>query len=391
MERKLGISLYPEHSTKEKDMAYISAAARHGFSRIFTCLLSVNRPKEEIVAEFKEIINHAKDNNMEVILDVAPAVFDQLGISYSDLSFFAELGADGIRLDVAPAVFDQLGISYSDLSFFAELGADGIRLDVGFDGLTEAKMTNNPYGLKIELNVSNDIAYLENILSHQANKSALIGCHNFYPQKFTGLPYDYFIRCSERFKKHGIRSAAFITSHAANIGPWDINDGLCTLEEHRNLPIEVQAKHLWATGLIDDVIIGNAYASEEELEKLGNLNRYMLQLKVHFVDEATEVEKRATLQELHVRRGDITEYMVRSTEVRKKYKDYDFPVRESVLQERGQVVIGNNSFGKYKGELQIILKEMPIDERKNIVGTIAEEELFLLDYVGAWTQFTCVE
>ena len=52
-------------------MAYISAAARHGFSRIFTCLLSVNRPKEEIVAEFKEIINHAKDNNMEVILDVA--------------------------------------------------------------------------------------------------------------------------------------------------------------------------------------------------------------------------------------------------------------------------------------------------------------------------------
>ncbi len=61
---------------------------------------------------------------------------------------------------------------------------------------------------------------------------------------------------------------------------WDINDGLCTLEQHRNLPIEVQAKHLWATGLIDDVIIGNAYASEEELEKLGNLNRYMLQLKV---------------------------------------------------------------------------------------------------------------
>ena len=60
MERKLGISLYPEHSTKEQDMAYISAAARHGFSRIFTCLLSVNRPKEEIVAEFKEIIGSCK-------------------------------------------------------------------------------------------------------------------------------------------------------------------------------------------------------------------------------------------------------------------------------------------------------------------------------------------
>ena len=53
-----------------------------------------------------------------------------------------------VILDVAPAVFDQLGISYSD-HHFAELGADGIRLDLGFDGLTEAKMTNNPYGLKL--------------------------------------------------------------------------------------------------------------------------------------------------------------------------------------------------------------------------------------------------
>lgn len=53
------------------------------------------------------------------------------------------------------------------------------------------------------------------------------------------------------------------------IGPWDINDGLTTLEMHRHLPVHVAAKHLFATGLIDDVIIGNAYASEEELRMLG--------------------------------------------------------------------------------------------------------------------------
>ena len=151
--------------------------------------------------------------------------------------------------------------------------------------------------------------------------------------------------------------------------------------------MKYKRKHLWATGLIDDVIIGNAYASEEELEKLGNLNRYMLQLKVHFVDEATEVEKRATLQELHVRRGDITEYMVRSTEVRKSIKTMTSQCAKKCTT--GKRASGNNSFGKYKGELQIILKEMPIDERKNIVGTIAEEELFLLDYVGAWTVYLC--
>ena len=39
---------------------------------------------------------------------------------------------------------------------------------------------------------------------------------------------------------------------------------------YRQLPVTVQAKHLFATNLIDDVI-GNAYASNEELEALGQL------------------------------------------------------------------------------------------------------------------------
>lgn len=84
MERKLEFHFIQNIQRKKK--IWHTFRQRHAicFSRIFTCLLSVNRPKEEIVAEFKEIIHHAKDNNMEVILDVAPAVFDRLGISYSD-------------------------------------------------------------------------------------------------------------------------------------------------------------------------------------------------------------------------------------------------------------------------------------------------------------------
>lgn len=80
-----------------------------------------------------------------------------------------------------------MAISYDDLSFFAELGADGIRLDQGFDGNKEAQLTFNPFGLAIELNMSNDVNYLENILSYQANEPFLYGCHNFYPQRGTGL------------------------------------------------------------------------------------------------------------------------------------------------------------------------------------------------------------
>lgn len=361
MERKLGVSIYPEHSTKERDIAYLTKASRYGFERVFTCLLSVQRPKEEIIGEFKEIIAHAKDLGMEVILDVAPPVFDQLDIRYDNLRFFSDLGADGLRLDV------------------------------GFDGLKEAQMTHNSYGLAVELNMSNDVHYLENILSHQPNKAKLIGCHNFYPQQYTGLPYDFFIRCSQRFKKHGIRTAAFVTSQTGRIGPWNINDGLCTLEQHRRLPIDVQVKHLWATGVIDDIIIGNAYASDKELEALGQLNRSVLELKIRWHNEATALEKHVSLNESHLRRGDISEYMIRSTDVRKKYKDGDFPVRTSTPQSRGDIFIGNNQFGKYKGELQVILKEMPMDERKNPVGQVVSEELFLLDYIHPWGSFLLKE
>ena len=47
---RLGISLYPEHSTPDKDYAYMELAAMNGFSRIFTCLLSVEKNAEDTIA-----------------------------------------------------------------------------------------------------------------------------------------------------------------------------------------------------------------------------------------------------------------------------------------------------------------------------------------------------
>ncbi len=104
-------------------------------------------------------------------------------------------------VDVSPAIFEQLNISYDDLGFFHRLGADGIRLDLGFDGRKEALLTFNPYHLAIELNMSNDVAYLENILTHQANTSFLYGCHNFLPARRNGFAVSFFQSSSERFKK----------------------------------------------------------------------------------------------------------------------------------------------------------------------------------------------
>ena len=39
----------------------------------------------------------------------------------------------------------------------------------------------------------------------------------------------------------------------------------CSFEDHRDLEIATQVKHLVLTELIDDISVGNAYASEAEL------------------------------------------------------------------------------------------------------------------------------
>ena len=94
--RRLGISIYPEKSTLAEIKSYLKKTSEFGFSRIFSCLLSVNKPAEEIKKEFTEINEYAHSLGFEVIVDVSPRVFGELNISYKDLSFFKEIGADGI-------------------------------------------------------------------------------------------------------------------------------------------------------------------------------------------------------------------------------------------------------------------------------------------------------
>jgi hypothetical protein len=290
-------------------------------------------------------------------------------------------------LDVSPRIFKQLNISYSDLSFFNDLHVSGIRLDQAFDGATEAMLSYNKYNLIIELNMSNNVDYLNNIISYQANLPYIYGCHNFYPQVGTGLPYNFFVKCSQRFKQFGIHSAAFVASENGQIGPWDVNDGLPTLEKDRRLPIETQAKHLFASGLIDDVIIGNAYASESELAALSHVNRYQLEFKINFLKSVNEIEKKITLIPQHFRRGDLNEMVIRSTMPRVTYHETPNPPHDNLQEfKRGDVLVGNDNFGIYKNELQIVLK--PHKEfRKNKVGQIDPGELFLLDFIQPWSKF----
>lgn len=359
--RQLGISIYPGHASMEDNIAYLKLAHKYGFKRVFTCLLSVEGDKEKIIKEFKQVISEANSLGMQVIADVSPRVFGELGISYNDLSFFHELGAYGIRMDI------------------------------GYTGSEESLMTFNPYDLYIEINMSNGTKYLENIMSYKPNTEKLLGCHNFYPHRYSGLSYDHFIKCSKDFKQYGVRTAAFVSSNDATFGPWPVKEGLCTLEMHREMPVTAQVKHLFATGLVDDVIIANAFASEKELKALSKINKEKLTFDVELVDNIPEIEKKIVLEELHFNRGDVSEYLIRSTQSRVKYKGHEFAPFNTPEIKRGDILIDTSLYGHYAGELQIALKDMENSGKTNVVGRIAEEELFLLDYIEAWQKFGLVE
>ena len=99
-------------------------------------------------------------------------------------------------------------------------------------------------------------------------------------------------KTSESYKQHQLTTARFVTSQHGNIGPWKVMEGLPTLEDHRDLPIEVQAKHLLMTGLIDDIIISNAYATDEELYALSKINLSMPTLNIELNPDISNLEKR---------------------------------------------------------------------------------------------------
>lgn len=356
---RLGISVYPEHSTIKKDFEYMELAAQYGFSRLFTCFLSVKNIQESIEL-FTKYIEKAHS-----------------------LGFI-------VSLDTNSEVFTKIGASYSNIKIFADMKVDILRLDVNFGTFMDTILMKNPYGIKIELNGSFDngaISLLENGITN----NNLSICHNFYPQKYTGLNYDHFINITKKWKNARLHTCAFISSQTKNtFGPWEVYQGLPTLEIHRNLPIDVQARHLISTGLIDDMIIGNAYASKKELESLTHICFESKQIKIVFDHELDETEKRIIYKTQHFSRLDPSDYVIRSYLTKKYAKNIHIPVKKTnqSVFHKGDVIMINDQLEKYRGELQIVLQDIPNEGYQNKIGHIEKNEFIILDNIHPGDTFS---
>lgn len=348
---KLGISVYPEHSTPEKDYEYMKLAAKYGFSRIFTCLLSVNKPKEEIISEFSDFVSKAHE-----------------------LGFV-------VAADTNPHVFKHLGATPYDLSVFAQMGLDIIRLDGNFGDLEDRLITRNPQGIKIEFNGSSDTS-VDHLIRHGADPRNILICHNFYPEKYTGLSREVFARFNYKWKGLGLHTAAFVSSNNKDTyGPWPVYNGLCTMEIDRGLPIDVQVRHILATEFIDDILIGNAYASEDELKAMSEVDMTKTNVTIEIVDGLCETEMKVLRDYHHAGRTDASEFLIRSSMPRLDCKNDSIPYRNcgQDVFHRGDVTVVNDNLGHYRGEVEVILKDIPNDGERNLVGKIPQNEMMIVD------------
>ncbi len=363
--KQLGISLYPEQSTFEQDKAYMDLAHKYGYRRIFMSLLQLQSDDgEDLLAKLKQ--------------DVAYA--NQLGFT--------------TVVDINPVLFKELKIDYNDLVFFHDLGVWGLRLDEGFSGIEEAAMTHNQYGLKIELNMSRGTNYLDSIMSYDPECDNLIGCHNFYPQEYTGLSEDIFMDYSFKYREYGLHTAAFISSKNAQFGPWPVHEGLPTMESDRLRNIASQVTHLRLSKMIDDIIIGNAFASEEELATAAKAFAAPFPaLGIDFEEDVLPIERTICLDDKHLYRGDASEFLLRDTKPRVVYAKEAIPAHnnEKATFNRGDVVVVNEKYPRYKGELQIVLTPFENDGRRNLIGHLSQDDLDLLDLVEPWSTFLLKE
>lgn len=369
---KLGISVYPDKSPKEEVYAYMEKAAKLGFKRIFTCFLSIPEDKREsYLVEFKEFMAKAHELGFEVAADTNPEVFKLIGATPDNLKPFVDLGLDIIRMD-------------------GNFGTQG-----------DIQLTRNQDNIKIEFNASMDSG-VELLIKNGGNHEQIIMCHNFFPERYTGLDFDLFQEYNKYWKELNLHTAAFVSSNNENtIGPWQVFCGLPTVEIMRGLPIDLQARLMLAAGNIDDILIGNYPATDEELEALSKINFQAIEIRVDEVPEITENEKQIMYEfGPHWDRYDHSSFMLRSSMPRVKFKekatvqDSGFSSDKKVDDKsiphhdcgkkvftRGDVLIVNDNLAHYRGELEIVLTEIPNDGERNLVATIKEEELQLLDFI----------
>ncbi|SHE37809.1 DUF871 domain-containing protein [Clostridium fallax] len=350
-----GISIYfGLDNTMEENIKLLKDAYKLGFTRIFTSLHIPEANYNILKKEVEEFFNLAKNFDMDIISDISPNTFKFLGIKDMDLSAIKDLGIKTIRIDF------------------------------GYKEAEIAKISHNPYNIKIQLNASTITEdFLNELDKYNPNYKNIDALHNFYPRRGTGISKECLLEKNIMLTKRGIKIGAFIQSNNRKRSP--LKDGLPTLEDHRNKPVYFAANGLFAMG-VDSVFIGDALPSYKELKDLASLKSDEVMLRI--IPKTKNNISLALLKNRYTSRTDEARDAIRATESRILIKDEKIYPENTIDRKYGDITIDNIDYGRYMGELQILINDLEKDNRVNVVASVVKDDYFLLNYIKGGKHFS---
>ncbi len=357
-----GISIYPGlpgEGTIEENIALMEQASAAGLKRLFTSLQIPESDPEQLQHDLRRLLAAARKLDFEIISDVSPTTLQLLDMKeFNPLSF---------RL----------------------LGITTLRLDNGFSPADIARLTHT-HGLKIQLNASTlTPSSLAAIMEAKADPQHLDAMHNFYPRRGTGLSQELIARRNLILHRLGIRVGAFVPSQHHHRGP--LSEGLPTLEEHRDMPVGLAARHLVALG-IDSVFIGDSLPGSDEIQALASVSEQPGEVCLNARLLTDDETARSLLQHTFTSRIDAARDVVRAQESRRLLREAGKHIapdnRPRTMRPTGAITIDSSAYGRYEGELQIIRVPQPAEPRTNIVAMIDEDEINLIQYITPGRKFS---
>ncbi len=334
---QLGLSIYFIYEEKQI-LSLLHKAKDNGFKYIFTSLHIPEEDSSKYINKIKTCINECKNLNLFPIVDISPRVLKLLNIQeYKQLH---DLGIEYLRLD--------FGFSYEEIKKLSQ----------------EFKLIFNASTFNIE--TYEELSKL-NIDFHN-----VYGCHNFYPKKYTGLTKDKVEKINQRIHSYGMKTIGFVMGDDIKRGP--LFEGLPTIEELRNEDVFYNALILDKLNC-DVVIVADFGLKDETFKQFKNYNDGYIEIKCEIDNKYNNF-----LNYIHHDRIDNSEYFIRSHESIYKYK-VDYPIKAENTIERtiGDICISNELYLRYNGELEIMLKNLPADNRVNVVGKVESKYLEFID------------
>lgn len=333
---KTGVSVFTglKEYTLEKTLEYLKIAHTHNVEMVFSSAHITEADRS--IDELNQIIEKCYEYNMKFVIDVSKAAFTNLGLSDKVYAY---------------------------------------RLDYGFtdEEIIEMSRSNNYF---IELNASTlSEEKLCKLIDNGLNVSHVRASFNYYPKLYTGHDIIDAKRIIKMFNKYGINVGAFLPSFHEKRPP--MYEGLPSIESHRNLSHDISIEELKAIGA-SEIFFGDSYASLDEIIKLEKHSSDVVTLFANLNDDFKDNE---TIKEILLSakaiRPDVNSYLLRISGKR----GFEInPCNNNINRKVFDLTIDNALYGRYSGEVNIVISEIPSDKRVNVIGNVNCSKL-IADYI----------